>query len=81
VGEGSTNSVEDTGQIERGCGGGSPAVRVHLNLKIGETHILIRLLRIIIHGTGNSAQLCQKFVISGGGEELNPPNPPRYATV
>jgi hypothetical protein len=33
----------------------------------------------IFHGTGNSAQLCQNFGISG---VLNPPNPliPRYAT-
>jgi hypothetical protein len=47
---------------------------------MSETRILIRLLRIcIFHGTGNSAQLCQTFGISGG---LNPPNPlsPRYAT-
>ena len=27
VGGGSTNSVEDRGQGERGCGGGSPLVR------------------------------------------------------
>jgi hypothetical protein len=33
----------------------------------------------IFHGTGNLAQLCQNFGISGGGG-LNPPNPPRYAT-
>ena len=36
----------------------------------------------IFHGTGNSAQLCQNFGISGGrGEFEHPKNPPRYATA
>jgi hypothetical protein len=34
--------------------------------------LIIRLLRIIFHGTGNSAQLCQNFGISG---RFEPPNP------
>ena len=37
----------------------------------------------IFHGTGNSAQLCQNFGISGrGGGGFEPPQTlPRYATV
>ena len=34
----------------------------------------------IFHGTGNSAQLCQNFGISGGGKGLKPPSL-RYAAV
>jgi hypothetical protein len=34
----------------------------------------------IFHGPGNSAELCQNFRISRGGG-VEPPNPPRYATV
>jgi hypothetical protein len=37
----------------------------------------IRCYVRIFNGTGNSAQLCQNFGISGG---LNHSNPPRYAT-
>jgi hypothetical protein len=33
----------------------------------------------IFHRTGNSAQLCQNFGISGGVEPLKPP--PQYATA
>jgi hypothetical protein len=40
---------------------------------MGATRILIRFLRSIFHGTGNSARICQNFgIISGGG--LNPPS-------
>jgi hypothetical protein len=39
---------------------------------MNETHILITLLRMLFHGTGNSAQLCQNFGISGGC--LKPPS-------
>ena len=39
--------------------------------------LLLGCYGCIFHGTGNSAQLCQNFGISGGGG-LNPP--PRYAT-
>jgi hypothetical protein len=47
---------------------------------MGETRILIRFLRSIFHGTGNSARFCQNFGIISGG--LNPPNPPSgYASV
>jgi hypothetical protein len=55
----------------------APKSEVPLNSQMSETSILIRLLWIIFHGIGNSAQLCQNFGISGG---LNPSNPPRYAT-
>jgi hypothetical protein len=41
---------------------------------MGETRILIRFLRSIFHGTGNSARFCQNFGIISGG--LNPPNRP-----
>ena len=35
----------------------------------------------VFHGTGNSAQLCQNFGISGGGvEHPKPPSPPRYVS-
>jgi hypothetical protein len=34
---------------------------------MGETRILIRFLRSILHGTGNSARLCQNFGIISGG--------------
>jgi hypothetical protein len=71
------------GQREQGSGGGSPLVRVPPNLQMGETRILIRCLRCIFHGTGNSARLCQNFgIISGGGGGFNPPiHPPGYASV
>jgi hypothetical protein len=51
------------------------------NLQMGETRILIRFLRSIFHGTGNSARLCQNFgIISVGGFE--PPKPPSgYASA
>jgi hypothetical protein len=39
----------------------APKSGVSLNLQMSETRILIRLLRMCFHGTGNSAQLCQKF--------------------
>jgi hypothetical protein len=45
---------------------------------MGETRIVIRLLRIIFHVTGNSAQLCQNFGISG---VEHPKHPFRYATA
>jgi hypothetical protein len=42
---------------------------------MGETHILIRFLGCIFHGTGNSARLSQNFgIISGGGGVLIPPS-------
>jgi hypothetical protein len=63
-GKGSTNSVKDRGQRERGPGGGSPKSGVPLNLQMSEIRILIKLLRIIFHGTGNLAQLCQNFGMS-----------------
>jgi hypothetical protein len=70
-GGGSTNSVEDRGQRERGSGGGSPKSGVPLNLQSGSTLSDFRDVEgcygCIFHGAGNSAQLCQNFGISGGG--------------
>jgi hypothetical protein len=45
-------------------------------LQMGETRILIRFLRSIFHGTGNSARLCQNFGIISGGGGVEPPKPP-----
>jgi hypothetical protein len=42
---------------------------------MSETRILIKLLRIIFHGNGISAQLCQNFGIWGEGG-VEPPEPP-----
>jgi hypothetical protein len=39
---------------------------VPLNLQMSETHILLGCYRYIFHRTGNSAQLCKNFGISGG---------------
>jgi hypothetical protein len=77
----STNSFEDRGQRERGLGAVAPQSGVPLYLQVSETRILIRLLRMIFHGTGNLTQPCQNFGVSGVAG-LNPPNPPppRYAT-
>jgi hypothetical protein len=41
---GSTNSVEDREQRERGPGAVAPWSGVSLNLQMSETHIMIRLL-------------------------------------
>jgi hypothetical protein len=62
-GRGSTNSVEDRGQRERGSGGGSRLVRSSTRFANSETRILIRLLWMYFHGTGNLAQVCQNFRI------------------
>jgi hypothetical protein len=43
----------------------APSQEVPLNLQMSETRILVRVLECIFHGTGNSAQLCQNFGISG----------------
>jgi hypothetical protein len=45
---GSTNSVEDGRQKERGSEGGSPLLGVTLNLQMSETRILIRLLQMYL---------------------------------
>jgi hypothetical protein len=73
-GGGSTNSVEDRGQRERRSGGGSPLVRVPLNLQMRETRILIRLLRTYFPRISEFGPASE---FRGGNEPLNPP---RYAT-
>jgi hypothetical protein len=56
------------GRENRDLGAVAPQSGVPPNLQVGETRILIRFLRCIFHGTGNSARLCQNFgIISGGG--------------
>jgi hypothetical protein len=62
----------------------APESGVPLNLQSGSTLSNFWDVEVcygcIFHGTGNSAQLCQNFGISGGFEP--PPKPsPRYATV
>jgi hypothetical protein len=64
---GSTNSVED--RENEDLGGGSPIVR-------GSTQFENECCYgCFFHGTGNSAQFCQNFRISGRGG-FNTPNPP-----
>ena len=46
-----------------------------------KTVFLLGCCGCIFHGTGNSAQLCQNFGISGGGGVWTPHTPPRYATA
>jgi hypothetical protein len=76
---GSTNSVEDRGQRERGSGGGSPPCQGFRSICKWENPIFLLGYGCIFHGTENSAQLCHNFRISGGGR-FEPPKPPRYAT-
>jgi hypothetical protein len=63
------------GRENRDLGALAPSQGVPLNLQMSETCILIRLLRMYFHRTGNLAQLCQNFGISGwgGGGGFNPP--------
>jgi hypothetical protein len=68
------------GRENRDMGPVAPQSGVPPNLQVGETCIIMRFLRCIFHGTGNSARLCQNFGIISGG--LNPPNPPSgYASA
>jgi hypothetical protein len=60
------------GRENRDLGAVAPKSGVPPNLQMGETHILIRFLGCIFHGTGNSARLCQNLGIISGG--LNPPS-------
>jgi hypothetical protein len=69
---GSTNSVEDREQRERGSGVGSPLVR-------DSAQFAVRFDFVRLSGCTDvfsTDLLCQKFRISGGGGL----NPPRYAT-
>jgi hypothetical protein len=76
---GSTNSVDDRGQRERGSGGVSPPSQgFHSICKWVKPVSWLGCHGCIFHGTGNSAQLCQNFWISG---EWTPQTPPRYATA
>jgi hypothetical protein len=81
-GGGSSNSVEDRGQIERGSGGGSPLSGVPLYLQMGETRITIRLLRMCFPRNwefGSALSYLQNFGV-GEFEPPTPLPPPRYAT-
>jgi hypothetical protein len=62
-GGGSTNSVEDRGQREWG----PSSQGFHSIYKLVKPIFLLGCYGCIFHGTGNSAQLCQNFGISGGG--------------
>jgi hypothetical protein len=63
---GSTNSVGDRGQRERGSGGGSPLVRGSTQFSNEwNPYFVLGCYGCIFHGTGNLAQLCQNFEISG----------------
>jgi hypothetical protein len=75
VGGGSTNSVEDRGQRERGSGGGSPWSGVPLNLQMSETRILIRLLRVYFPRNWEFGSVLSKLRNFGWGG-LNTPTPP-----
>jgi hypothetical protein len=72
---GSTNSVEDRGQMKRGFGGDSSLVGFRPICKWVKPIFLLGY-RCIFHGTGNSAQLCQNLGISGEQGGLNPSNTP-----
>jgi hypothetical protein len=76
-GGGSTNSFEDRGQRGRKYGY-PPSQGFRSICKWVKPVFLLGCYGCIFHGTGNSAQLCQNFGISGWG--VNTPNPPRYAT-
>jgi hypothetical protein len=80
-GGGSTNSV-DRGQREQGSGGASSLVRgFHSIFKWVKPVFWLRCYGCVFHGTGNSAQLCQNFGISGWGG-WTPQSPLlRYATA
>jgi hypothetical protein len=77
---GSTNSVEDRGQRERGSEGGGPLIRVPLNLQMSETRILIRLLRMYFPRNREFGSALSKLRNFGGWFEP-PQTLPRYATV
>jgi hypothetical protein len=55
------------GRENRDLGAVAPQSGVPPNLQVGETCILIRFLRCIFYGTGNSARLCKNFEIISGG--------------
>jgi hypothetical protein len=63
---GSTNSVENRGQRERGSGDGSPLVRGSAQFT-NERNLYSYSYGYIFHRTRNLAQLCQNFGNSGGG--------------
>jgi hypothetical protein len=82
-GGGSTNSVEDKGQRERGSGGGSPLVRGsggNYNLVQEISFHIVKCSNFWYVKTtyfGSASSKLRNF----GGEGLNRPNPlPRYAT-
>jgi hypothetical protein len=66
-GGGSTNSVEERGQRELGSGGGSLLARGSANLQMGETRILIRLLRIYFPRNREFGSVLSKLRNFGGG--------------
>jgi hypothetical protein len=72
---GSTNSIEDRGQRERGSGGGSPLVRGSTQFENElnpYSNYLIRLLRMYIPRNWEFGSALAKRRISGGLIPLNP---------
>jgi hypothetical protein len=75
--EGVQQIVEDRGQRQRGYGGGSPLVKGSAQFARVKPVFLLGYYGCVFHGTGNSAQLCQNFGISGMGVGgFEPPKPP-----
>jgi hypothetical protein len=75
--------TEGRGNGERGSGGGSPLVRCSAQF-VNEWNpvFVLGFYGCIFYGTGNSAQLCQNFGISGKGTGFELPTPPpQYAAA
>jgi hypothetical protein len=75
---GSTNSVEDKGQKERGSLGGTPYSGFWLNLQMSKIRILIRLLRMYFPRNWEFVSAPSKLRNFGEASGLNtsPPPPP-----
>jgi hypothetical protein len=76
---GSTDSVEDRGQRERGSGGSSLLVRCSAQFANEKPIFLLGHYGCIFHRTGNLARHCQNFEILGG--VWTPPNTPPPPSV
>jgi hypothetical protein len=63
----STNSIENRRQRERGLGAVAPQSGVALYLKMSETHILIRLLRMYLPQNWEFGSALSKLRIFLGG--------------
>jgi hypothetical protein len=81
---GSTNSVEDRGQRERGSGGGSPLVRDCAQFAIRFDFVKLSgcsgFLRMYFARNWEFDSALSKLRNFGRGGGVEPPNPSRYAT-